>query len=576
MAGGLTALMKALSEPVRLRILGLVAQHELSVGELARALGSSQSRVSNHLRTLLQVTPRSSTNATCRHQHLPLAARCGAPRTTRLVTGRLWGVLRDGALEALPDHGADLASASKGVLARSWPELARLLRPRRPASGTRSPCAFETGLGREQRVPWRPACRAGLRGGRSRLRDGLHGRRPAAACALASSGVASTSQEPMLEPRRSKRASPRQHAMETQASSSARGNSTRLPLDGRRGRRRPWPRMVLHHLEVPDRPCLEEMFRVLRPGGTAAVLELAPHGEAWMRDELHDRHLGLEPSRRRLRRLRACRLRPIWSPSTPSRIVTNPPRARASVPPASSASSPTGDRTVALSRTRARAAGRLSRARLASLFTSFQPSRPTHSERGMKYMDHHDCTTRLQGRRTSPRPSFGRKEIETGRARDARPDGPARKEYGRPSRRRCARITGSLHMTIQTAVLDRDAHRARRRGALGQLQHLLDPGPRSRRRRVGPRARSIDNPQGVPVFAWKGETLEEYWWCTEQALTWPDGTAYDGPNMILDDGGDATLMVLHKGVEYEKPPATAVPDPHRGRQRRAGDRARSS
>ena len=57
------------------------------------------------------------------------------------------------------------------------------------------------------------------------------------------------------------------------------------------------------------------------------------------------------------------------------------------------------------------------------------------------------------------------------------------------------------------------------------------------------------------MFAWKGETLEEYWWCTEQALRWPDG---DGPNMILDDGGDATLLV-HKGVEYEK--AGKVPDP---------------
>ena len=60
---------------------------------------------------------------------------------------------------------------------------------------------------------------------------------------------------------------------------------------------------------------------------------------------------------------------------------------------------------------------------------------------------------------------------------------------------------------------------------------------------------------GVPVFAWKGETLEEYWWCTEQALNWPDG---GGPNMILDDGGDATLLV-HKGVEFEK--AGAVPSP---------------
>ncbi|MEJ7801685.1 MAG: adenosylhomocysteinase, partial [Ilumatobacter sp.] len=70
-----------------------------------------------------------------------------------------------------------------------------------------------------------------------------------------------------------------------------------------------------------------------------------------------------------------------------------------------------------------------------------------------------------------------------------------------------------------------------------------------------------DDPKGVPVFAWKGETLEEYWWCTEQMMAWPDaidGTVYDGPNMILDDGGDATLL-LHKGVQYEKD--GKVPDP---------------
>ena len=71
---------------------------------------------------------------------------------------------------------------------------------------------------------------------------------------------------------------------------------------------------------------------------------------------------------------------------------------------------------------------------------------------------------------------------------------------------------------------------------------------------VGPNG-SVEEPNGVPVFAWKGETLEEYWWATDQMMTWPDG---DGPNMILDDGGDAT-MLLHKGVEYEA--AGAVPDP---------------
>ena len=108
-------------------------------------------------------------------------------------------------------------------------------------------------------------------------------------------------------------------------------------------------------------------------------------------------------------------------------------------------------------------------------------------------------------------------------------------------------------MTIQTAVLIETlvALGAEVRWCL--VQHLLDAGPRRRRRRVGPNG-TPEAPQGVPVFAWKGETLEEYWWCTEQVVTWPDG----GPNMILDDGGDATMLV-HKGREYEV--AGAVPDP---------------
>ena len=100
---------------------------------------------------------------------------------------------------------------------------------------------------------------------------------------------------------------------------------------------------------------------------------------------------------------------------------------------------------------------------------------------------------------------------------------------------------------------DRDAGRAGCRGALGVVQHLLDPGSRRRgccRRPDG----TPEDPRGVPVYAWKGETLEEYWWCTEQALNGFDG----GPNMILDDGGDATLLV-HNGRKYEL--AGAVPDP---------------
>lgn len=148
---------------------------------------------------------------------------------------------------------------------------------------------------------------------------------------------------------------------------------------------------------------------------------------------------------------------------------------------------------------------------------------------------------------------FGRKEIHL-----AEHEMPGlrwlRKEFSATKPLKGARISGSLHMTIQTAVL---------------IETLVDLGAEVRWAScnifstqdhaaaavvIGPHG-TPEDPQGVPVFAWKGETLEEYWWCTDQMMTWPNG---DLPNMILDDGGDATLLV-HKGVEYEK--AGAVPDP---------------
>ena len=148
---------------------------------------------------------------------------------------------------------------------------------------------------------------------------------------------------------------------------------------------------------------------------------------------------------------------------------------------------------------------------------------------------------------------FGRKEIEL--AEHEMPGLMAlREQYAGKRPLAGARIAGSLHMTIQTAVL---------------IETLIDLGADVRWAScnifstqdhaaaaiaVGPNG-TVENPRGVPVFAWKGETLEEYWWCTEQALTFPDG---ETPNMILDDGGDATMMVL-EGAKFEK--SGAVPDP---------------
>ena len=148
---------------------------------------------------------------------------------------------------------------------------------------------------------------------------------------------------------------------------------------------------------------------------------------------------------------------------------------------------------------------------------------------------------------------FGRKEIRL--AEHEMPGLMAlRAEYADSQPLAGARITGSLHMTIQTAVLIETLTclGAEVRWASCNIFSTQDHAAAAVV--VGPEG-TTDDPQGVPVFAWKGETLEEYWWCTEQILRWPDG---GGPNMILDDGGDATLLV-HKGVEYER--TGKVPEP---------------
>ena len=138
---------------------------------------------------------------------------------------------------------------------------------------------------------------------------------------------------------------------------------------------------------------------------------------------------------------------------------------------------------------------------------------------------------------------WGRKEISI--AESEMPGLMAlREEYKGKFPLKGARVSGSLHMTIQTAVL---------------IETLVDLGAEVRWASCNifstqDHAAAAIAAAGVPVYAWKGETLEEYWWCTEQALTWPDG---EGPNMILDDGGDATMLV-HKGAEYEA--AKKVPE----------------
>jgi adenosylhomocysteinase len=130
-----------------------------------------------------------------------------------------------------------------------------------------------------------------------------------------------------------------------------------------------------------------------------------------------------------------------------------------------------------------------------------------------------------------------------------------RAEFGTAQPLKGARIAGSLHMTIQTAVLIETLV------ALGADVRWVSCNIFSTQDHaaaavvVGPHG-TVDNPQGVPVFAWKGESLEEYWWCTEQLLRWP---GISGPTMILDDGGDATLLV-HKGLEFERAGFVPAPD----------------
>jgi adenosylhomocysteinase len=136
-----------------------------------------------------------------------------------------------------------------------------------------------------------------------------------------------------------------------------------------------------------------------------------------------------------------------------------------------------------------------------------------------------------------------------------------RREFGPSQPLKGARIAGSLHMTVQTAVLIETltALGAEVRWASCNIFSTQDEAAAA----VVVGQGTVEDPQGIPVFAWKGETLEEYWWTAEQILTWPgaDSNPELGPNMILDDGGDATLLV-HRGAEFEAAGAVPTPGPN--------------
>ncbi|MEL7066287.1 MAG: adenosylhomocysteinase, partial [Planctomycetota bacterium] len=147
---------------------------------------------------------------------------------------------------------------------------------------------------------------------------------------------------------------------------------------------------------------------------------------------------------------------------------------------------------------------------------------------------------------------FGRKEIDL--AEHEMPGLMAlRERYGDSKPLEGAKITGSLHMTVQTAALIETLTElgAEVRWASCNIFSTQDHAAAACTVGCG----TPESPSGTPIYAWKGETLEEYWWCTLQALHWGD----DQPNLILDDGGDATLLV-HKGAQFEKEGKVPSPD----------------
>ncbi len=274
-------LLKLLGDPTRLRILALLDREELSVGELARALGLAQSRVSNHLRLLrdagLLAERHAGASTFLRRNGVALEGDPGPG-----LASRLWGALGE-ELAALPEHAADLVRL-EGVLADRRSKAGEFF-DRVAEEWDKLGIAFDTGQARHRAAAHLlPAdfVLADLGCGTGYFSQPLVGHCSRLVCIDLSARMLDEAKK-RLDPVR------RSTDIEYKV-----GGLDALPLaDGEldgvvAG-------MVLHHLPELDAP-LTEMRRVLRPGGTAVVVELAPHGEAWMRGELGDRALGLAPA----------------------------------------------------------------------------------------------------------------------------------------------------------------------------------------------------------------------------------------------------------------------------------------
>jgi len=271
-------LLKVLGDPTRLRILALVEREELSVGELSRALDMAQSRVSNHLRVLREAGLLAE-----RHAGKSVFVRHGAlgAGDTAPLAARLWGTLRDD-LASVTEHESDLLRLER-VLAERTPSGAEFF-DRLAGQWNTIGVDFETGQARQRAtaaVLGRGAVIADLGCGTGYVAAALFGLVDRLICVDGSDGM-------LREAEKRLGRAPGRTRVEFRS-----GGLDALPLadaevDG------VVASLVLHHLPSLG-PALGEMRRVIRPGGTAVAIDLAPHREEWVRDRLGDRHLGLEP-----------------------------------------------------------------------------------------------------------------------------------------------------------------------------------------------------------------------------------------------------------------------------------------